>query len=301
MTQVATKIAFIGTGIMGGHMARRLAQAGFAVNAWNRSPEKSERLAEYGVVTVDSPSSAIAGADVTIVMLSSGPVVDAVLFAADASGKIPAECLAKGSLLIVMSSIPVETCRAQAERIKGKGVRYIDAPVSGGEGGAREGMLSIMAGGAREVVEAAQPVFAAMGKVTHIGGVGTGQLAKLCNQVIVGITVAGVAEALYLARAGEADVAAVRQALLGGFANSTILKLHGERMATGNFVPGGPAVYQVKDLVTARTLAEGYGLDLPLLHAAEDLFADMVKHGDGDLDHSAVILEVARRSKPVQR
>ena len=129
------------------------------------------------------------------------------------------------------------------------------------------------------------------------GGVGTGQLAKLCNQVIVGISVAAVAEALYLARAGEADVAAVRRALLGGFANSTILKLHGERMATGNFVPGGPAVYQVKDLTTARTLAEGYGLDLPLLQSAEHLFADIVEHGDGGLDHSGVILEIARRTK----
>ncbi len=293
-----TRIAFIGTGIMGGHMARRLAQAGFEVTGWNRTVEKSSRLAEHGVVTADSPSAAVAGADVTIVMLSSGPVVDSVLFEPDATGKVPADVLPRGSLLIVMSSIPVETCREQARRLAPKGVHYIDAPVSGGEGGARDGLLSIMAGGDAEVVKAAEPVFAAMGKLTRIGGVGTGQLAKLANQVIVGISVAAVAEALYFARAGEADVAAVRQALLGGFAGSTILKLHGERMATGNFVPGGPAVYQVKDLVTARKLADSYGLDLPLLKAAENLFADMVAHGDGDLDHSAVILEIARRSKP---
>ena len=154
-----------------------------------------------------------------------------------------------------------------------------------------------MAGGEATVVESAAPVFAAMGKVTHIGPVGTGQLAKLTNQIIVGITVAGVAEALQFAREGNADIAAVRQALLGGFANSLILKQHGERMVTGNFVPGGPAVYQVKDLVTASKLAEEYGLDLPLLKAAENLFADMVAHGDGGLDHSGVILEIARRGK----
>jgi 2-hydroxy-3-oxopropionate reductase len=292
------KIAFIGTGIMGGHMARRLAQAGFEVTAWNRTPAKSTRLSEFGVVSVDSPSAAVAKADVTIVMLSSGPVVDSVLFEADSTGKIPADAMRRGSLLIVMSSIPVETCREQAKRLAAKGINYIDAPVSGGEGGARDGLLSIMAGGEAAVVSAAEDVFAPMGKLTRIGGVGTGQLSKLANQVIVGISVAAVAEALHLARAGEADIAAVRQALLGGFAGSTILKLHGERMATNNFVPGGPAVYQVKDLVTARKLAEGYGLDLPLLKAAENLFADMVAHGDGDLDHSAVILEIARRTKP---
>ena len=297
MQNTFKKIAFIGTGIMGGHMARRLAQAGFEVSAWNRTPGKSTKLAEFGVVTEDSPSAAIASADVTIVMLSSGPVVDAVLFETDSSGRIPADAMRDGSLLIVMSSIPIETCREQALRLAPRGINYLDAPVSGGEVGAREGTLSIMAGGEAAVVESAAPVFAAMGKVTHIGPVGTGQLAKLTNQIIVGITVAGVAEALQFAREGNADIAAVRQALLGGFANSLILKQHGERMVTGNFVPGGPAAYQVKDLVTASKLAEEYGLDLPLLKAAENLFADMVAHGDGGLDHSGVILEIARRSK----
>jgi len=296
--QNTTKIGFIGTGIMGGHMARRLAQAGYKVVAWNRTPEKSTKLAEFGVVTVDSPSAAVAGADVTIVMLSSGPVVDSVLFEADSSGKIPAECLAKGSTVIVMSSIPVETSRKQGERLAARGVSYLDAPVSGGEKGASEGTLAIFVGGDAAVLEAVAPVFAAMGNATHIGPTGSGQLAKLANQIIVGISVAAVAEALQFARAGNANIAAVRQALLGGFCNSLILKQHGERMVTGNFVPGGPAVYQVKDLITARELSEQFGMDLPLLKAAEHLFADMVAHGDGNLDHSAVILEVARRSKP---
>ena len=291
------KIAFIGTGIMGGHMARRLAQSGFEVSAWNRTQAKSTVLGEHGVASSDFPSTAVAAADVTIVMLSSGPVVDSVLFDADASGRIPAESMRRGSLLIVMSSIPVQTCREQAEKMAAHGVSYLDAPVSGGERGARDGALSIMVGGDAAVVETAKPFFAPMGKVTRIGPVGTGQLAKLANQIIVGITVAGVAEALHFARAGNADIAAVREALLGGFANSVILKQHGERMVNGDFVPGGPANYQVKDLTTARKLAQEYGLDLPLMQAAENLFSDMVAHGDGDLDHSGVIREIARRGK----
>jgi len=293
------KIGFIGTGIMGGHMARRLAQAGYEVVAWNRSVDKSAKLAEFGVVTVDSPSAAVAAADVTIVMLSSGPVVDSVLFDADSNGKVPTECMRPASTLIVMSSIPVETSRKQGERVAECGVSYLDAPVSGGETGAREGTLSIMCGGQAAVLDAMRPIFAALGNVFHIGPSGSGQLAKLANQIIVGITVAAVAEGLQFARAGNADIGAVRQALLGGFANSLILKQHGERMVTGNFVPGGPAVYQVKDLVTARELAEKNGMDLPLLKAAEGLFADMVAHGDGGLDHSGVFLEIARRSHPV--
>ena len=299
MQNALKKVAFIGTGIMGGHMARRLAQAGFEVTAWNRTVEKSAKLAEFGVVTVDSPSVSVSAADVTIVMLSTGSVVDSVLFEADGSGKTPAECFREGTTLIVMSSIPVETSRKQAERLALHGVSYLDAPVSGGETGAREGTLSIMAGGDAAVLDALRPVFAALGNVFHIGPVGSGQLAKLANQIIVGITVAAVAEGLQFARAGNADIAAVRQALLGGFANSLILKQHGERMVTGNFVPGGPAVYQLKDLVTARELAEKNGMDLPLLKAAENLFADMVTHGDGKLDHSGIFLEIARRSHSV--
>jgi len=296
--KTATKIAFVGTGIMGGHMARRLAQAGFEVSAWNRTPAKSAKLAEFGVVTVDSPSAAMAAADVTVIMLSSGPVVDSFLFEADSSGKIPAECLRPGATVIVMSSIPVETSRQQCERLAARGVSYLDAPVSGGEKGASEGTLSIMVGGESAVLDAVAPIFAAMGKATYIGPSGSGQLAKLANQIIVGISVAAVAEALQFARAGNANIAAVREALLGGFCNSLILKQHGERMVTGNFVPGGPAIYQVKDLITARELSEKFGMDLPLLKAAEHLFADMCAHGDGNLDHSAVILEVERRSKP---
>ena len=145
------RIALLGTGIMGAHMARRLAQAGFPVTVWNRSADKAEKLTQFGVKIADSPSSACAEADVVIVMLSNGPVVEEVLFSPDHTGKKPAEAMAAGSVLVVMSSIPVETCQAQAPRLAARGVGYIDAPVSGGEPGARDGTLAIMAGGDADV------------------------------------------------------------------------------------------------------------------------------------------------------
>jgi 2-hydroxy-3-oxopropionate reductase len=174
-------------------------------------------------------------------------------------------------------------------------VRYVDAPVSGGEAGARDGTLTIMAGGDASVVAAVAPVLAPLGRLTRIGPVGSGQLAKLANQIIVGAGVAAVAEALAFARAGGADPGAVRDALIGGFADSTVLREHGRRMVLGDFVPGGSADHQLKDLRTAQAYAEGLRLELPLLAAASALFEAMVRSGDGALDHAGVIREIERQ------
>lgn len=293
------RIALLGTGIMGTHMARRLAQAGFPVTVWNRSADKADKLAQFGVKIIGSPSSACADADVVIVMLSNGPVVEEVLFSPDHTGKKPAEAMAAGSVLVVMSSIPVETCRAQAPRLA-RGVGYIDAPVSGGEPGARDGTLAIMAGGDAKVVDGIADVFAAMGRVTHIGPVGTGQMTKLANQIIVGATMVGVAEALHFATQGGADPAAVRKALMGGFADSKILNIHGERMVERNFVPGGPAAYQLKDMRTAQALAAASGMHFTLLDCLVGMFGDMIdKFGTG-LDVAGILQEVERRSGVAQ-
>ena len=295
MAEVAAgaRVAFLGTGIMGGHMARRLAQAGFQVAAWNRSPGKMERLAAHGVTLARSPEAALDGAEVAVVMLSTGAVVDEVLFS-DPSPAIAA--LKPGAALVVMSSIPVETCRAQAERCAAHGISYVDAPVSGGEVGAREGTLAIMAGGTREAVAALAPVFAPLGRPTRIGPVGTGQLAKLSNQIIVGAAMVGIAEAFTFAAKGGADLMSLRSALMGGFGESKVLNIHGARMATGDFVPGSPAQYQLKDLRTAQALADEFGLSLALLDTMTGIFADMMDHGGTDRDVSAVFEEVARRS-----
>ncbi|QOF72467.1 NAD(P)-dependent oxidoreductase [Aminobacter sp. SR38] len=279
-------IGFVGTGIMGGHMARRLAEAGFRVTAWNRTADKAAALAAAGVALAGSPAGAASEADVVICMLSSGPVCDEVLLAA--GGVL--EAMRPGATLVVMSSIPVETARSQAGQAAERGVRYVDAPVSGGETGARDGSLAIMAGGAAQEVAALADVFAPLGRLTHIGPAGTGQLAKLANQLIVASNICAVAEALVLAERGGADPAKVREALLGGFADSTVLRQHGQRMVEGNFTPGGPAKYQLKDTGTALALAGALKLQLPIAATVDALFRRLVEEGGGDLDHSAVFL-----------
>jgi 2-hydroxy-3-oxopropionate reductase len=233
-------------------------------------------------------------------MLSNGPVVEEVLFSPDHTGKKPAEAMAAGSVLVVMSSIPVETCQAQAPRLAARGVGYIDAPVSGGEPGARDGTLAIMAGGDAKVVDGIADVFAAMGRVTHIGPVGTGQMTKLANQIIVGATMVGVAEALHFATKGGADPAAVRKALMGGFADSKILNIHGERMVERNFVPGGPAAYQLKDMRTAQALAAASGMHFTLLDCLVGMFGDMIDRFGTGLDVAGILQEVERRSDVAQ-
>jgi 2-hydroxy-3-oxopropionate reductase len=290
-------IALLGTGIMGSHMGRRLAQAGFPVTVWNRDSARAEKLLQFGLRIAATPSAACADADVAIVMLSNGPVVEEVLFSPDASGRVPAQAMRRGSVLLVMSSIPVETCQAQAERVKARGVDYVDAPVSGGEPGARDGTLAIMAGGDAAVVERLAAVFGPMGRVTRIGPVGTGQMCKLANQIIVGGTMAAVAEALHFAAKGGADPAAVRQALMGGFADSKILNIHGERMVKRDFIPGGLAEYELKDLRTAQALAEKHGLDLTLLNTLVAMFGDMIGRFGTGHDVSGILQEVERRAE----
>jgi len=230
-------------------------------------------------------------------MLSTGRIVDEVLFAADAAGRSVADELAPGSIVIVMSSIPVSAARAQADRLKRRGVRYIDAPVSGGEAGAKAGSLAIMVGGEAADIEGAQPVLRLLGNVTHVGPVGTGQLAKLVNQLIVGVTIGAVSEALLLAREGGADVGRVCEALRGGFADSPVFRQHGARMVSGAFAPGGHASTQLKDLITASASAAQHKLRLPFLALAERLYQSMCDHGLGDLDHSALYLELERMSR----
>lgn len=254
-------------------------------------------MREFGIRLTASPSAACSDADVAIVMLSNGPVVEEVLFSEDASGRKPAETLAPGAVLVVMSSIPVEYCQAQAERLASRGVGYVDAPVSGGEPGARDGTLAILAGGEPDVIAGLADVFAVLGRATRLGPAGTGQLTKLANQIIVGGTMIAVAEALHFATCGGADPAAVRSALMGGFAESKILAIHGERMVERNFVPGGPAEYQLKDIRTAQALAGKLGLHLTLLDSMIGIFSDMIANQGTGLDVAGVMLEVERRAR----
>ncbi|MDO8884590.1 MAG: NAD(P)-dependent oxidoreductase [Pseudotabrizicola sp.] len=285
------QLGVLGTGLMGGPMAANLAAAGHKLRVWNRTLEKTKD-AGTEVTVCTTPEQAVRGADAVIVMLSSGPVCAEVLFGSSGA----AQAMAKGASLIVMSSIAHDEAKAMAVQARGMGLIWVDAPVSGGTVAAAAGTLSIMVGGEADQIAALHPVLSAMGTVTHVGPDGSGALTKLVNQLLVASTICAVSEALLLARQGGADVARVRQALLGGFAGSRILDLHGARMIAGDFTPGGPAKYQIKDTGAAKALAQSLGLELPLLGLADQLFTDLVAHGGGDLDHSALILELERRN-----
>lgn len=293
MNEAIRTVGFVGTGIMGAPMARHLAASGFQVTAYNRSMEKAMPLAEHGVLIASSAAEACTGKDVVVVMLNSGHICEKLLFAPKTGGLF---AMRPGCLLIVMSSLTVETAKDHERRSRAVGVSYLDAPVSGGEVGAKAATLSIMVGGEAADVARARPLFEAMGRPLHMGPTGTGQLTKLANQLTVASTIVAVAEALLLAERGGADPAKVREALLGGFAQSKILELHGRRMITGDFVPGGTAINQIKDTQAAIELAQELSLELPMLALTDSLFRDLVDHGNGELDHSALILELRRRN-----
>ena len=277
-------IAFLGTGLMGAPMCQNLLSAGLPLTVWNRSLAKAEPLAKRGAVVADSPQSAVTDADVVITMLSDGPAVSAVMFEQGA-----ADAIREGATHIDMSSIGADEAIEHAKRHAERGVRYLDAPVSGGTRGASAGELAIMAGGDAETFAAMQPVFAALGQATHVGPNGCGQLAKLANQIIGAITIGAVSEAFILAGGGGADRAKVREALQGGFASSRILTEHGQRMVDRAFEPGGPAKFQLKDLHNALSGADRLELELPITKLLPGLFAAMVQSGKGDMDHSGLL------------
>lgn len=273
-------------------MAACLLAKGHAVTVWNRSPEKTALLAAAGAKVAASPREAVTAAEVVITMLSDGPAVTDILFAQGI-----AEALKPGTIVIDMSSIPPATARDHATRLAAKGILHLDAPVSGGTKGAAAGTLAIMAGGAPETFEKAKPVLEAMGRPMLIGPAGTGQVAKLANQAIVGMTIAAVAEALLLAAANGADPAKVREALAGGFADSAILKQHGQRMLERSWIPGAPVKMQVKDMRTIMAAAREAGLTLPVAERVTALYEDLLSAGHGGLDHSSVLLELEHFNK----
>lgn len=282
-------IAFIGTGLMGGPMAHNLLKNGFTVRVWNRSVEKAEALVAHGAILAPSPAEAATGADIVITMLSDGQAVGEVLF-----DKGVAAALNKGAIIIDSSSIAPPIAREHASKLAELGLAHVDAPVSGGVPGATAGTLAIMAGGDEKIVASLADVFAAMGRVTYVGPSGAGQLCKLANQQIVAVTIGAVAEAMMLVEAGGASREGFRNAIRGGFAESRILELHGERMVKRNFVPGGPSKFQLKDLNGVMAMAEQLSLDLPLTAQVRQEFADFVSDGGADIDHSGLLIHLEK-------
>lgn len=285
------RIAVLGIGMMGLPMARRLCEAGHHVTAWNRSPGKAEQLLAHGAHVAASAAEAVQTADIIITLLLDGDAVADVLFNQGAA----AACR-PGTLVVDMSSILPAQARDHAQRLQALGVQHLDAPVSGGTVGAEAGTLAIMAGGEEHDFTRAQPVLQALGRTTRVGPHGAGQLAKLANQMIVGITIGAVAEALLLCEKGGADMAQVRKAISGGFADSRILQVHGQRMVERDFAKRGSMAVQLKDLRNALTTAGELDFQAPITTLFEQLYASGVAHGLAERDQSALFQELAQRN-----
>jgi 2-hydroxy-3-oxopropionate reductase len=287
-------IGFIGLGIMGKPMARNLMKAGYSLVVHNRSRPSVDELAKEGAGIASNPREAAAKSEVVITMLPDSPEVDQV-FTGDQGVFAGTK---RGTLLIDMSSISPVVARRLAAEAERLGSEMLDAPVSGGEAGAMSASLSIMIGGKPSAVERAMPIFQALGKnIVHVGDAGAGQVAKAANQVVVGLTIAAVSEALVLATKAGVDPVKVRQVLLGGFAQSRVLDAHGQKMLERNFKPGFRIRLHEKDLSIALATGKEYGVPLMLTAALDQIMNAMKVMGQGDLDHSGLITFIEELAK----
>lgn len=271
-------ICVLGLGLMGRPLARTLLAAGYGVMGWNRSPLSTDVVA--GIAVARTLKDA-ASATVCILVLADSDAVDAVI------GQLEPH-LRPGALVIDMGTSDPSRSRAHAARLTANGIGWVDAPVSGGPEGAARSSLAIMAGGSESDFARARPILEKLGRVVRVGEAGAGHTMKIVNQLIVGLTIEAVAEALTLAEKVGLDPRLVQKALAGGFADSKILQVHGSRMIARSYVPGGKVKTQLKDLLLARHLALQASLHLPHLEGAIALYQVLVDRGDGDLDHSGV-------------
>jgi 2-hydroxy-3-oxopropionate reductase len=279
------KLGFVGLGIMGAPMAGQLVKAGHEVFIHTRSKVPQE-LASSSAIQCSSPSEVAEKADIIFTMVPDTPDVEKVLF----GEKGVASGLSKGKVVVDMSSISPIATKEYAKKINALGCDYLDAPVSGGEVGAKNATLSIMVGGDEGVFNKVKPVLDLMGKnINLVGGNGDGQTAKVANQIIVALNIEAVAEALLFAAKAGADPAKVRQALMGGFASSKILEVHGERMVKRTFDPGFRIELHQKDLNLALNSARALGVSLPNTATAQELFNSCSAHGGKAWDHSAMV------------
>ncbi len=284
-------IALLGIGQMGYLLGRRLCEAGHTVHAWNRTRQKAERLAPFGATLHADAAQAVRAADFVLCFLDNGPAVHEVLF----DGAV-AQALKPDALVIDFSSTSPSEARDHAARLSAIGISHLDAPMSGGTLGAEQGTLAIMVGGKPAAFGRGEAIFQVFGHATHVGPHGAGQLAKLANQMIVGITIGAVAEALLLCEKGGAKMAKVKEAIAGGFADSRILQVHGQRMLERDFAPHGRMSIQLNDLRNVLATAKEIGFDAPVTQLFERLYSDGIEHGLGDLDQSALFIELASRN-----
>jgi len=286
-------VGFIGLGIMGKPMAKNLLAAGFDLTVHSRSDGPVEELVAAGAKRASDPAEVAAASAITITMLPDTPDVEAVLVGSSGvlDGAVP------GSLVIDMSSIDPGPTRVMAQAFATRDVAMLDAPVSGGERGAIDAALSIMIGGEDAAVQRAMPVFEALGKnIVHVGPSGAGQVAKACNQLVVASTIEAVAEALLLAERSGVDAAKVREALLGGFAGSKILEVHGQRMLDHTFEPGFRIRLHRKDARIVEEAAASTSTPIPAFAVVATQLQSALDAGDGELDHSGLFVELEREA-----
>ena len=280
-------VGFIGLGLMGRPMALNLLKAGYTLVVHSRSRGPVEAVAAAGATAATSSAEVARRSDVIVTMLPDLPDVRQVLAGPD--GVFPA--VRRGAVIIDMSTIPPTAARALAAEATRHGATFLDAPVSGGEIGAIDGTLAIMVGGEAAAVERVRPVLNAMGnpeRIVHIGESGAGQVCKVCNQIAIGGTLAVVSELIALARKAGVDPVKVREALLGGFAASRVLEVHGERILTGNYTPGFRAALYQKDMAIVLEAARAFGVPMPVSSAVQQLVDAMIAAGRGDKDLSAL-------------
>ncbi len=284
------KVAVIGLGAMGLPISINLAKSGIQVEVWNRSNTPIKKAVEAGAVAIKDLSEITA--HVVLTVLPDIKEVREVLN----SGL--AKALSNNGILVVMGTVSPIAIVELSKELSEKGIQVLDAPMSGGDVGAIEGTLSIMVGGEEKVFETVLPYFQAIGKtIKLLGPIGSGQIAKACNQVIVAITLSALGEAVTMARKAGLDTHQLLDVLAGGLANSQVIKIKREKIESGDFTPGGLSKFQLKDLNFALETAAKLNLDLPVTAQVQKLFTDLVSHGDGELDHSAIIREIERRAK----
>ena len=285
-------IGFIGTGLMGLPMAKNILKSGFKLKAFNRSIEKAEPLKDFGAEISKTISDVVKDSDFVITMLTDDSAVDAITSNSDFLDN-----LKSGSTVIDMSSVKPTTATKHGNNLKSKNVNYLDAPVSGGTIGAEEASLAIMVGGEQSVFDNSEKILKAMGNPTLVGPIGSGQVSKLANQIVVGVTIGAVAEAITLCEKAGADPNKLIKALSGGWADSKILQTHGKRMIDKDFTPKGKTSVHLKDMNNILECANSFNTHLPISNLVKEMYKTLVENGHGDTDHSSLYKEIERINK----
>ena len=286
------KIGFIGIGLMGFPMAKNILKSGYELKAFNRSLAKAEALEKFGAEISKTVGELVKNSDIIITMLTDDKAVDEIM---ESSHFL--ENLKPGSIVIDMSSIKPITAKKHEKNLGLKKIEYLDAPVSGGTVGAEEGSLAIMIGGDQKVFKEAKDLLKTMGNPTLVGPVGSGQVSKLANQIIVGLTIGAVAEAVTLCEKAGADPIKMISALSGGWADSKVLQTHGKRMINKDFSPKGKTSTHLKDMKNILECANNFNTHLPISNLVKEMYKNLVENGHGNDDHSSLYKEIERINK----